>query len=350
VIERMAVVGAGVMGSEIAQAAAAGGVEVVLLDADPAALERGLAHVAQIGERRVARGRMSAGEARAILGRVSPAGDDAALATCALAVEAVPEILDVKREVFRRLDAALPPGAILASNTSGLSITALAGETGRPDRVLGLHFFNPASVMRLVEVIRGAQTSDATIEAGEELVRALGKTPVRVRECPGFLVNRVLVRAMAEAYRHAAEIGADPAAADRAVVDGGPAPMGPFALGDLVGLDTLGHIRRDLEQAYGERFRDAGQVDRQVAAGRLGQKSGAGFYEGAAPEASADDAGRAVAERYYGGALDEARRCVAEEVAAPADVDLAMRYGCGWSQGPLAWADERGLADPVRGR
>jgi 3-hydroxyacyl-CoA dehydrogenase len=214
---------------------------------------------------------------------------------------------------------------------------------------VGLHFFNPASVMRLVEVIQGADTSEATIAAGVELARALGKTPVRVRECPGFLVNRILVRALAEAYRHAAQIGADRAAADRAVVDGGPAPMGPFALGDLIGLDTLAHVRRDLEQAYGERFRDAGEVDRQVAAGRLGSKSGAGFYDGDAPEAAADEAGTAVAERYYGGALDEARRCIEEGIAAPEDVDLAMRYGCGWSQGPLAWADERGLAGPVRG-
>ena len=346
-IARMAVLGAGVMGSEIAQAAAAGGVEVVLLDSDPAALERGLAHVAGIGERRVARGRMTPGEAQEILGRVSPASDDAALGSCELAIEAVPEILEVKRRVFRRLDAALPEGALIASNTSGLSITALAGETGRPDRVLGLHFFNPASVMRLVEVIRGDDTSEATIAAGEELARAIGKTPVRVRECPGFLVNRVLVRALAEAYRHAAQLGADRAAADRAVVDGGPAPMGPFALGDLIGLDTLAHIRRDLERAYDERFDDDGQVDRQVEAGRLGSKSGAGFYDGAAPRGEADDASRAVAERYYAGALDEARRCIDEGIAAPEDVDLAMRYGCGWSEGPLAWA--QGPADRVSG-
>ena len=334
-IRRMAVLGAGVMGSEIAQAAAAGGVEVVLLDSDPAALERGLAHVAAIGERRVQRGRMSAEDAQAILARVTPTGDDAGLAACDLAIEAVPEILDVKREVFRRLDAALPAGALLASNTSGLSITALAAETRRPELVVGLHFFNPASVMKLVEVIRGETTSEATMASAEEFARALGKVPVRVRECPGFLVNRMLVRALVESYRRAAELGADLAAADRAVVDGGPAPMGPFALGDLIGLDTLGHIQRDLEQAYGGRFDDGGEIGRRVDTDRLGKKSGAGFFDGDAPAVDADEDGREVAARYYASALDEARRCVEEEIAAPADVDAAMRHGCGWQAGPL---------------
>ncbi len=348
-IGRLAVVGAGVMGSEIAQAAASEGVEVVLLDADPAALRRGLAHVARIGERRVARGRMGAEEAEAIVGRITPTADDGELGSCDLAIEAVPEILDVKREVFRRLDAALPSEAMLASNTSGLSITALGRETGRPDRVLGLHFFNPASVMPLVEVVEGEDTGGETVAAGEAFARAVGKTPVRVRECPGFLVNRVLVRALAAAYRHARETGADRAAADRAVVEGGPAPMGPFALGDLIGLDTLGHIRAHLEGAYGRRFDDGGAVEREVAAGRLGTKSGAGFLDGDAPEAEADEPGRAVAERYYLAALDEARRCADEMIAAPGDIDLAMRLGCGWSQGPLAWAEERGLAGGLRG-
>ncbi|MGD9571642.1 MAG: 3-hydroxyacyl-CoA dehydrogenase NAD-binding domain-containing protein [Thermoleophilia bacterium] len=333
----MAVVGAGVMGSEIAQAVAAGGVEVVLFDADPAALERGLAHIDRIGRRRIERGRMTEDEARAVLGRVSAAGEDAALADCDLAVEAVPEILDVKHQVIARLDAALPDGALIASNTSGLSISDIAAPTSRPDRVVGLHFFNPASVMKLVEVIRGDTTSDATMDAAEAFARALGKVPVRVRECPGFLVNRILVRAMAEAYRAAAGSGADLAAADAAVVAGGPAPMGPFALGDLIGLDTLGHIQRDLEAAYGDRFADAGEIALRVQAGRLGAKSGGGFFDGPAPQADADGPGRGVAERYYESAQDEATRCVAEEIASPADVDLAMRHGCGWSAGPLEW-------------
>jgi 3-hydroxyacyl-CoA dehydrogenase len=345
VIVRVGVLGAGLMGSEIAQVASAGGLEVVLLDTDAAALERGVAHVRSIGERRVARGRMTADEVEAMMGRVRATRDDADLGACDLAIEAVPEILDVKREVFRRLDAVLPPGALLASNTSGLSISELARETSRPGLVLGLHFFNPASVMRLVEVIEGEGTSEAAAAAGEEFARAVGKTPVRVRECPGFLVNRVLVRAIVEAYREQASVGGERAAADRAVVDGGPAPMGPFALGDLVGLDTLAHVRGDLIAAYGDRFDDAGQIDAQVSAGRLGAKSGAGFYEGPVPEAEADDPGRAVAAAYYRGALDEAERCRDEGIAAEADIDVAMRLGCGWSEGPLVWARSEG--DPA---
>ncbi len=343
-IARVGVLGAGLMGSEIAQVVAGADLEVVLLDTDATALERGVAHVRAIGERRVARGRMTAGEVEAMLGRVTATRDDADLGACDLAIEAVPEILDVKREVFRRLDAVLPPGALLASNTSGLSITELACETSRPELVVGLHFFNPASVMRLVEVIEGERTSESTVAAGEELARAVGKTPVRVRECPGFLVNRVLVRAMVEAYREQARVGGERAAADRAVVDEGPAPMGPFALGDLVGLDTLEHVGGDLRAAYGDRFDDAGQIAAQVAAGRLGTTAGAGFYEGAPPEASADDPGRAVAGAYYRAAVDEAERCRAEGIAAEADIDVAMRLGCGWSQGPLAWA--RAKPDP----
>lgn len=338
----MAVLGAGVMGSEIAQAAASAGVDVVLFDSDPAALERGLAHVGAIGDRRVARGRMTEEEAKAIIARVRPASDDAALADCDLAIEAVPEIMDVKRTVLRRLDAALPPRALLASNTSGLSITEMAAETGRPAQVVGLHFFNPASVMKLVEVIRGEETSEETMAAAEAFANALGKVPVRVRECPGFLVNRILVRAMAEAYRRAADVGAEMAAADAAVVESGPAPMGPFALGDLIGLDTLGHIRRDLAEAYGDRFDDSGQIARRVEAGRLGAKSGQGFYDGKAPEGVPDGPGRSVAEAYYAGAADEARRCVEEGIAAEGDVDLAMRHGCGWSAGPLEWVASDG--------
>jgi 3-hydroxybutyryl-CoA dehydrogenase len=336
-ISKMAVLGAGVMGSEIAQAAAAGGVSVLLLDTDPAALERGLAHVASIGTRRVERGRMTQEEADAILGRISTTGDASDVGDCDLAIEAVPEVMDIKRKVFAVLDGALPAGAILASNTSGLSISELAAGTGRPDRVVGLHFFNPASVMKLVEVIRGDTTSEETLAEAEAFAKALGKVPVRVRECPGFLVNRILVRAMVEAYARAEATGADMAAADAAVAATGPAPMGPFALGDLIGLDTMGHIQVDLQRAYGDRFADGGQIARQVDAGRLGAKSGGGFFDGRAPKAEADEPGLAVAARYYEGALDEARLCVSEGIAAADDVDVAMRFGCGWKQGPLEW-------------
>jgi len=348
--DRVGVLGAGLMGSEIAQAVSAAGIAVTVVDVDPAALERGMAHIGEIGRRRVARGRLAPDEADAIAARVTGAIDVRAFADCGTIIEAVPEIMDLKRTVWRAIDEAAPPGALLASNTSGLSITELGRETGAPDRAVGLHFFNPASVMRLVEVIRGADTSDDTLAEATTLVERLGKVAVEVRECPGFLVNRVLVRAFAEAFRHACEIAPTwtaerMAAVDAAAVDEGPAPMGPFTLADLVGLDTLGHIRRDLHAAYGDRFSDGGMVDRMVASGRLGQKSGAGFYEGPSPAAAVGNEGREVAERYYMGALHEACLCLDDGIAALADIDLAMRLGCGWAQGPLEWADAHGPAD-----
>lgn len=338
--ERIGVVGAGVMGAEIALVAAQSGRDVVLRDVDLAAIERGLAHARSVGERQVAKGRAEAGDLAAALARIAPAESDDALSACDIAIEVVTESMEVKRAVFARLDAALPEGALIASNTSGLSITELAGVTGRPERVLGLHFFNPPSVMRLVEVVRGARTSAATAEAGIALATAMGKTPVAVAECPGFLVNRVLVRAMAAAYRVASREGADPATVDAAVVASGPAPMGPFALGDLIGLDTLASIGADLERAYGERFSDGGVLAPMVAAGRLGRKSGGGFLAPGAEAGTAGDAARAAAGAYYAEAVDEARRCRDEAVAAPADIDVALRLGAGWSEGPLDWSDD----------
>ena len=342
-IERIGVIGAGVMGSEIAQVAAASGCGVVMVDVDDAAVMRGMAHIRAIGERRVARGRMTAEQAATISGRVAVAVGIDAIGECDLIIEAGPEVLDLKIALWRAMDAAARPSALLASNTSGLSITTLARATNRPAQVMGLHFFNPASVMRLVEVIRGADTSDATLDAGVAIAERFGKSPVRVQECPGFLVNRILVRALAEAYRHADEIGVDRTAADASVVAHGPAPMGPFALGDLIGLDTTLHVQRDLAAAYGDRFGAGTSLAAEVAAGRLGQKSGAGFVTGREP-GTPDPDGVAVAERYYLGAFDEACRCLEEGIAALPDIDLAMQLGTGWSAGPLSWADDRGLS------
>ena len=314
-IRRMAVLGAGIMGSEIAQTAAAGGVEVVLFDAVPAALEQGMAHVASIGERRVARGRMSEEEARAVLGRVTTATEDAALADCDLAIEAVPEVMDIKRQVFRRLDAALPPHALLATNTS-------ACRSARwPPRRAGRSRWWASTLQSGERDEAGGGDPRHRHQRGHDVggrdagvVARQGAGPgARVPGVPGEPgagarpVGRLPARGRA---------GADMAAADAATVAAGPAPMGPFALGDLIGLDTLGHIQRDLQAAYGDRFADAGAVAAQVDAGRLGAKTGAGFYDGKAPEAEPDEAGRHVAEAYYASALDEARRCIDEDVAA----------------------------------
>jgi 3-hydroxyacyl-CoA dehydrogenase len=344
-ITTVGIVGAGVMGSDIAFVTARAGKRVVVCDVAPEALDQAQARIGHLTARAVERGQLDAAAADALRRRITATSDDAAFAECDLVIEAVSERMDLKRAVFTRLDALVPPGAVLASNTSGLSISEIARCTSRPESVLGIHFFNPSAVMQLVELIEGDRTAPAVLDAAESFVREVGKTPVRVRECPGFLVNRVLVRAMAESYRQATTTGADPAAVDAAVVAAGPAPMGPFALGDLIGLDTMANIQHDLEEAYGERFTDAGAIAAQVAHGRLGRKNGLGFLApGTADPVIGDDA-RAAAERYYLGALDEALRCHEEAIAARPDIDTAMRLGAGWGQGPLAWADAVGAAE-----
>ncbi len=329
--ERVGIVGAGVMGAEIAGVAAAAGLDVSLVDAEPEALETARSRISRILER--------AGTEPAAA--IELTTDDDELSDRDLVIEAVPERLELKTRLFRRLDEVAAPDAILASNTSGLSITTLARATSRPQRVLGLHFFNPASRMRLVEVVRGDDTSAEVLASATVLVERLGKIPIRVRECPGFLVNRILVRAMAEAYR----AGGDPLETDAAVIESGPAPMGPYALGDLIGLDTLGAIQQDLARAYGDRFQDGGAIEAQTAAGRLGRKSGAGFFEYAqeadvGKRAQRDQPG---ADAYYLGALHEAALCVGDHVAGVPEVDLALELGAGWDHGPLTWADSQGL-------
>jgi len=329
----LGVVGAGLMGSEIAYLGAAAGAQVRLHDVDDAAVQAGLARAAGIAERRTAKGRMTEEEAGAIVERLRPASGIAGLGKCVVVIEAVSEQMDVKSAVFWDLDRAVAKDALIASNTSGLSITDLGRITRRPERVVGMHFFNPASVMPLVEVIEGDDTSAATMDDAVALASALGKTPVRVRECPGFLVNRVLVRAMVSAYRVAEDHHAAPGAVDAAVVARGPAPMGPFALGDLVGLDTLLSISQYLEQAFGDTFAPGRRLSGLVADGALGAKTGRGFDPDA--DAPIDGPAELAATAYYDAALTEARACDSEAIAATSDIDLAMRLGAGWEVGPL---------------
>ena len=322
------------MGAEIAHVASVAGMDVLLADADAERARAGRDRAMAIGARRVEKGRLDAALAEAAAERITAVSGIAELAGVDTVIEAVPEDLALKTRVHADIDAVVRPDALVATNTSGLSVTALADATAHPSRVVGLHFFNPASTMRLVEVIAGAATDAHALAQAVDLAEALGKVPVRVRECPGFVVNRVLVRAMAEAYRAAAGAPADRAAADAMVVEGGPAPMGPFALGDLVGLDVLESIRADLEAAYGDRFADAGTLAPLVAEGRLGRKAGGGLVPDGDPAPTGTEP--VVAAVYYAAALDEARRLADEGVASPGDIDLAMRLGAGWEQGPLA--------------
>jgi len=280
-IERVAVLGAGIMGSGIAQAVAAAGFHVSMRDIEDRFIEKGLATIKFHLDRAVEKEKINAKEARATMGRIKGTTDlkDAA-AEVELVVEAVVEDMKVKKEVFAELDAICKPNAILASNTSGLSITEIASATNRPDKVLGVHFFNPAPVMQLVELIRGYLTSDHTLATTKAFVEKIGKTAIEVKEAPGFAVNRILCPMINEAIFVYSEGIASAEDIDQAMLLGANHPMGPLALADLVGLDTLLAVLEGLHQELGEdKYRPAPMLRKMVRAGHLGRKSGRGFYD-----------------------------------------------------------------------
>lgn len=271
--EHVLVVGAGQMGGGIAQVVASSGRRVSLYDAAPGAVERGLEVMGRSLAKLAAKG---GADPEDVLGRVTAVGD---LAPADLMVEAVVEDTAVKTEIFRRADGVLPAEAILASNTSSIPISTLADATGRPDRVIGMHFFNPVPVMSLVEVVRGAATSDQTAAAVVELARDLGKTPAEANDFPGFVSNRILMPFVNEAVRALADGVAEPEAIDTIARLGFNHPIGPLALADLIGLDTCVAIMEVLHAGLGdERYAPAPLLREHVAAGRLGRKSGEGFY------------------------------------------------------------------------
>jgi 3-hydroxybutyryl-CoA dehydrogenase len=278
-IRTIGVVGAGTMGHGIAQVAAQSGYEVVLADAVPAALERGRAQIGKGLERLVAKGKLAAEDRDGALGRLTTAGDLAALAQADLVVEAVVEREDVKRNVLAELDRLCGPATILATNTSSISITKLAGATSRPEKVIGMHFMNPVPVMQLIEVIRGLATSQETWAAVEAASRKMGKTPVEVHDAPGFVSNRVLMPMINEAIFCLWEGVGKAEAIDEVMKLGMNHPMGPLALADLIGLDVCLDILRVLQQGFGDpKYRPCPLLVKMVDAGRLGRKSGHGFY------------------------------------------------------------------------
>ncbi|MXV94833.1 MAG: 3-hydroxybutyryl-CoA dehydrogenase [Gemmatimonadetes bacterium] len=278
-MERIAVIGAGTMGSGIAHVCALAGLRATLVDADPAALERGTATIARNLDRQAGKGRITAAERDRALALIEPQDSLAAAASADLVIEAVPEVAELKGRIFAELDAVAPPHAILASNTSSISITAIAARTGRPEKVIGMHFMNPVPVMRLVEVIRGLGTDDATTAAVMELSRRLGKTPVEVRDFPGFVSNRVLMPMINEAIFALMEGVAEAESIDTVMTLGMNHPMGPLALADLIGLDTCLNILEVLHRELGDdRYRPCPLLRQYVAAGWLGRKTGRGFH------------------------------------------------------------------------
>ncbi|HPI77020.1 MAG TPA: 3-hydroxyacyl-CoA dehydrogenase family protein [bacterium] len=279
-IKKIGIVGAGVMGGEIAFVATQAGFPVVLKDIELRFLDIGVANARQIYEFKVRRRRMSEDEMEQKLKLISVTLGYDELADADFIIEAVPENLDLKRRVFSELDAACSPGAILATNTSALSVSAIAEAVSRPERVAGMHFFNPVSMMRLVEVVRGARTSDEAMSSVCALAEAIGKSPVRCADSAGFIVNRLLCAAMLEAARCEREGLMSRADIDSALVkpDAG-LPVGLFKMADQLGIDLIHKVMRILQDAFGDRFAPPEEVERLIASGHLGVKSGKGFYD-----------------------------------------------------------------------
>jgi len=278
-IQKVGVIGAGTMGNGIAQIFARGGYSVVLCDVEQRFLNRGLETIIRNLDREVAKSRLSAEDKESTLRRIDPVTDRARLADCDFIVEAATEKIEIKTEIFRDLDRVARPDVILASNTSSISITKLAALTKRPDKVIGMHFFNPVPVMKLVEVIRGLATSPEAFAAVRDLAVKLDKTPVEVNDAPGFVSNRVLMPLLNEAMFAVMEGVATAEAVDEVFKLGMAHPMGPLTLADFIGLDVCLDIMRVLQDGLGDpKYRPCPLLIKMVDAGWLGKKSGRGFY------------------------------------------------------------------------
>jgi 3-hydroxyacyl-CoA dehydrogenase len=284
---KTAVVGAGTMGGEIAQTLAAADLPVVLKDVEQRFVDQGLEKARQVTDGQlqglVKKEKITADQAKAQLehtvGLISGTTEYEGFGDVDFVVEAVPERIEIKKQVFADLDATTPGHAILASNTSSLSIAEMGRATSRPDKVVGFHYFYPASVMRLIEVIEGEETSEETMQTTVNFAQQIRKMPVRCTEVPGFVVNRILNSAASEIWRYKDESGASAQEIDKEIAEAKVTPMGPFYLSDLLGLDTVLHVAEHLKRSYGDRFYVSPEMKELVAAGNFGQKTGKGFYE-----------------------------------------------------------------------
>lgn len=356
-VERVGVVGAGTMGAGIAQIAALGGYETRLHDPVPAALEKGIGRLHRALAKGATKGLWSEADADDAGARVGAAASLADLDECDLVVEAAPEDLELKRELFAALADACGPEAILATNTSSLPVTAIAAEVPHRKRVVGMHFFNPPALMKLVEVIATADSAPQALEATAEAGARMGRTPIRAKDSPGFIANRLARPFTLESLRMLGSGVADAETIDRVCRVGGGFRMGPFELIDLIGLDVNLSVAHSFYAQGGEpaRWRPSAIQEALVEEGRLGRKSGRGFYEygeGARrrpdpsfgieaptldPEALAkiDPAAPAILPRLFAQIANEAAFALEEEIGAPTDMDTAMRLGFNWPRGPL---------------
>lgn len=352
---RVGVVGAGTMGAGIAQLAALAGFETVIFDPDPEALEGGALRIGDDLARGDSRGLWSVGESEAALECLDYVSELAELAGCDLVVEAAPESAELKREIFTGLAAALGPEPVLATNTSSLRVTQIAAGVPNPERVVGMHFFNPPALMKLVEVIAAEGSSEAALATTTEVAERMGRTPIRAKDRPGFVANRLARPFTLESLRMLADGVADIATLDRIVRLGGGFRMGPFELLDLIGLDVNLEIARSFFHQGGEpeRWRPSPIQERLVAEDKLGRKSGHGYYDyneerdldpelgilaptlDPAKLARIDGPAEAVLTRLFAQIANEAAFALEEEVASPEDMETAMRLGFNWPRGPL---------------
>ena len=364
-IYKVGVVGAGTMGAGIAQVISHNGIPVVLKEVNDEFLRRGMGTIRKVYEARVAKKRMTPEELEEKMKAVTPTTDYGAFKEVDLVIEAVPEILKIKLEIFRALDEVCPPSAILATNTSALSISGIASATKRPDHVVGMHFFYPAHVMKLVEVIPGLVTSDETVEEIVSFAEGLRKLPVKVRECPGFLVNRLLMPYLNEAVLALEEGAASIEQIDQAMKQEGW-PMGPFTLIDALGLDICAEAGKVLWQGYGDRMKPARFWSRMLELKRFGRKSGKGFYD--YTQGGPADAGRLdpalekeleAVRRSGGGAkpafssqrlmvliINEAVLALQEGISSASEIEIGVMAGLGYPAskgGLLHAADTMGI-------
>lgn len=340
------------MGGEIAYVVATAGIPVVLKDVDQKFIDLGIEKATSLLDRQIEKGRLDESGKQVVLNLIEPALDYGSFGDVDFVIEAVPEKMAIKRAVFAELDAATPGHAILASNTSALSIDEIGAATTRPDKVVGFHFFYPASFSKLVEVIEGEFTSPETSTAATNFAQAIKKSPITCADAPGFVVNRVLTASLSEMFRAADEHDLTPAHMDAAVVSMKTAPVGPATLTDTLGLDTVLHVMEHLNAELGEDFYVAPKMKELVAAGHLGAKSGRGFYEpagqpGELPEIAPEVAGE-LAMRSGMRALVEAILIIEEGVGSAREVDLGMMLGAGIVPGPLAQADKLGLDNTLK--
>ena len=341
----IAVVGAGTMGAGIVESAALAGMSVAMIDVREEALERGMQTIEQDLARRMKKGRISEDESREVIGRVQTTTSVQGCSGAPLVVEAVIEDAEVKKQVFADLEGVVGEEAVLATNTSSLSVAGIAAATVSPERVVGMHFFNPVPAMRLVEVVAGPSTNPEALSRAEEVAESLGKTPVRVSDTPGFIVNRVARPFYLEALR-IVESGADPGKVDAQIREAG-FRMGPLELADLIGQDINLSVSESLFERYyyPPRFRPSYLQRSMVEAGDLGRKSGRGFYDHngeGSPTASGSEPPENVALRVISCIINEAYLALSEGVATAEDIDQAMKLGANYPKGPFEWTNEIG--------